>query len=310
MNSLPENSKVLVTGGSGFIGSHLIELLCKSDVQIDIIDFVEPSPKMAAPHRYMKVDLVSYLSSSSCDLSRYDYIFHLAGNAHPFPSVENPVKDFNMNLNTTLLFLESLKRIKERPKLINVSSAAVYGDPLTFPIKESDPTVPLSPYGVSKLAAENYVSVYSRLYGVSALSVRPFSIYGPRLRKQVVFDLLTKLHADPHTLEVYGDGKQMRDFLYVKDLVGAMLVVAAQGKGNGETYNIASGTSYSIQEVIDTMCGVLGIKPDLRYSGKVRPGEPEKWIVDIAKIQHTGFKPEVSLQDGLAETIGWFKSGK
>src|SRR5271157_3342410 len=98
-NTIPISGKVLVTGGAGFIGSHLVDFLSTLNVQIDIIDFVKPYAALKTPHRSFQIDLNEYLDSSQCDLSRYDYIFHLAGNAHPFPSVENPVKDFNMNLN-------------------------------------------------------------------------------------------------------------------------------------------------------------------------------------------------------------------
>jgi UDP-glucose 4-epimerase len=199
-----------------------------------------------------------------------------------------------------------MRRAARRPRLINVSSAAVYGNPVILPIREADPTVPISPYGVSKLAAERYTAVYSQLYGLWAASVRLFSVYGPRQHKQVVFDLLRRLRASPAALEVLGDGTQARDFAYVGDVVQAMLLVADRAPGGGETYNVASGVTHSIAELVKTLCQVYHIAPEVRYSGSIRPGDAERWEVDISNLARLGYAAQMSLPDGLRATRVWF----
>src|SRR5690606_14091871 len=153
---------------------------------------------------WRQADLADLLRDGLC-LHDFDYIFHLAANAYIPPSVEAPAYDFALNLHNTFTLLEALRQAPRRPRLVNVSSAAVYGNPASLPIGEGDPTVPISPYGVSKLAAERYVAVFSQLYGLPASSVRLFSVYGPRQRKQVVYDLLCRLRQNPRCLEVLGD---------------------------------------------------------------------------------------------------------
>ena len=264
---------------------------------------------MGIPHKFFQIDLNEYLNSPECDLSRYDYIFHLAGNSHPLRSVENPIKDFNINLKSTLLILESLRKITNKPKLINMSSGAIYGNPQTIPIKETDIPMPLSPYGVSKMAAgKDYVRVFSKLYGINAVSLRPFSVYGPHLQKQVIYDLIHKISFNSKELEVYGNGLQLRDFIYIKDLIEAMVLIALKGKTDGEVYNIASGTSNSINEIVNLICEAMNAKPQINYTGKMPPGEPSKWVVDITRIKELGFSPKVLLKEGIKQTVSWFKA--
>jgi UDP-glucose 4-epimerase len=137
--------------------------------------------------------------------------------------------------------------------------------------------------------------------------VRPFSVYGPGLKKQVVYDTLQKLQNDPKRLQIYGDGQQERDFVYISDLIDALLLIAAKAPARGEVYNIASGTSTTINEVIDTICKLKKIHPQKSYSGKTRPGEPLRWKANIEKIRSLGFSAKITLGEGLRETIKWFE---
>ncbi len=210
--------------------------------------------------RHLRACAVARSSSTSAPLAAlletrptlldHDVIFHLAANAYIPPSVEDPAFDYALNLDTTFRLLEVLRGAAQPPRLVFTSSAAVYGDPQRLPIHESDPTVPISPYGVGKLAAERYVAVYSQLYGITASSVRLFSVYGPRQRKQVVYDLIDRLARDPARLEVIGDGTQERDFAFVDDVAAAIVLVGSDAPGRGEVYNVASGTSHSIAQLV------------------------------------------------------------
>jgi UDP-glucose 4-epimerase len=305
------NSKVLLTGGAGFIGSHLTSRLLSIPCQLTVVDNLCTGSmlNLGDNHKkanFIKDDLGELLRQGKVNLEEFDYIFHLAGNAYVPVSVENPQYDLSSTQMNTFEILEHLKGLKKKPKLIYPSSAAVYGDPLTFPIKEGDQTVPVSPYGVSKLAAERYIYVYCRLFGVRAVILRLFSVYGPRQRKQVVFDLLKRLTDCPTKLEVHGDGTQVRDFVYVGDVVEAMIIAAQSEIEKGEVYNVASGSAISIRELVNTWVSILGLKPEIVYNGDLRPGDADKWTVDIKKLTGLGYKPAVPLAEGLDHLQKWF----
>ena len=238
----------------------------------------------------------------------HDIVFHLAANAYIPPSVEDPAFDYELNLHTTFRLLEVLRRAQQPPRLVNTSSAAVYGNPERLPIRESDPTVPISPYGVGKLAGERYVAVYSQLYGIPASSVRLFSVYGPRQRKQVVYDLLDRLARDPCRLEVIGDGTQERDFAYVDDVATAMMLVSEQAPATGETYNVSSGTTHSIAQLVSGICDAMELQPEITYTGSVRPGDAERWAVDTSALRALGYEPGTSLGQGVRATWDWYRA--
>ena len=167
--------------------------------------------------------------------------------------------------------------------------------------------MPISPYGVSKLAAERYVAVYCRLYGLTASSLRFSSVYGPRQTKQVVFDLMRRVLENPGRLEILGDGTQKRDFTFVEDIVQATLLVADKAPGAGEAYNVASGTTHTISQLAASVCRVCGAKPKIVYTGQLRPGDADKWVVDITALKKLGYRPKVTLQDGLRRVLEWYE---
>jgi len=302
---------VLVTGGAGFIGSHLVEALVARGDRVTVIDNLatgarENLAQVAGAFEWRLASLGQMLRAGDLDVAAYDVIFHLAANPYIPPSVEKPAYDYDANLHTTFLLLEALRQAGRRPMLVNTSSAAVYGNPARLPIRETDPTVPISPYGVSKLGAERYVAVFSELYGLRAVSLRLFSVYGPRQRKQVVFDLLTRLRAEPTQLEVLGDGSQARDFCYVGDVVQAMLLMTERAPARGEAYNVAHGQAYTIADLVRTLAQVCGLEPAIRYTGHIRPGDAERWEVDISALAALGYVPHTALPAGLSAIRDWF----
>jgi UDP-glucose 4-epimerase len=305
----------LVTGGVGFIGSHLSEALVRRGIHVTIVDNLSSSKIQNIREILDRIDLceLDICTPAFRDFllrSEFDVIFHLAGIASVPLSVENPEYDFQTNLMATFQLLESLRYGASSPVLIVASSAAVYGNPVRVPILEADTTVPISPYGTSKLAVERYVATYSRLYGLRAASLRPFSAYGPRLRKQIVYDFIKRLSNDSGELVIQGDGSQIRDFIYVEDIVRAALVVLENGPLEGEVYNVACGRGYSTQEIANLICSLLGVNPKFRYTGNTSPGDPEQWIACIDKIRMLGFEPRISLEEGLSRTVEWFLSGQ
>ena len=302
-----------MTGGAGFIGSHLTEHLVASSAQVTVVDSLatgnlENLAGVRSQIDFIQGNMGDLLLRQQIRVDAYDCIFHLAANPYIPPSVERPAYDFALNLQNTFTLLEALRVTPHPPRLVNTSSAAVYGNPATLPIKETDPTVPISPYGVSKLAAERYVAVYSQLYNIPATSLRLFSVFGPRQRKQVIYDLLCKLRSNPQSLEVLGDGSQARDFVYAADVAQAMCLAATAAPGRGEVYNVASGATHTIADVVDTWCRTCKVTPSISYSGRVRPGDAEKWEVDISALKALGFAPQVSLETGLEGIRDWYDS--
>ena len=308
-----KNKKILITGGAGFLGSHLVEAFVAEGANVTVMDNFATGAfdNLALIADRLQLIRGDILSMNWMDVLRQhevEFFFHLVGNAHVPASVENPEMDFTLNLRLAFDILESLRKVSWPGRFIFPSSAAVYGNPKRLPICEEDWTVPISPYGVSKQAVERYMSVYHDIYGLKTASLRLFSVYGPRQRKLVVYDLITKIINDPQNVYVHGNGEQVRDFLFIKDAVRAMMTVAWNGKFTGEVYNTASGAECTILELIQHISQVLEVNPRVTFSGSVRPGEPEKWSVDVSRLAGLGFVPSHSLQNGLEQTIAWIKS--
>ncbi len=308
-----EGRKVLVTGGAGFIGSHLVDELVARGCRVTVVDNLmtgrlENLAESMDKIDFRKVDILSDEIYPILHSGGFEYIFHLAANAYVPPSVADPEYDFNNTLLTTFRLLEFIRKNNYPAVFVANSSAAIYGSPTRMPIDESFPPDPISPYGVSKLALENYIKVFAQLYGIRGASLRLFSAYGPRQHKQIIYDFMVKLTRNPHELEILGDGTQMRDIVYVKDVVQALIVIAENGALKGEYYNVATGQGYTTREVAQIMCELMGIQPHFRFTGKVRAGDADKWIANIDRLKAIGYVPRYTLRDGLKETIEWFRS--
>jgi UDP-glucose 4-epimerase len=303
---------VAVTGGAGFVGSHLVEKLVGLGANVVVIDNLSSGrlqniSEVSGEVEMHQADILELEWKAFLKQKNLDYIFHLAGNAYVPPSIENPSYDYQVNLYGTFRLLEALREIAWTGKMIFASSAAVYGNPVSNPIKETDPTIPISPYGVAKLAAERYIEVFCKIYGLKAVSLRFFSLYGPRQRKQVIYDFCRKIEHNGEKLYIFGDGSQVRDFNYVTDTVQALLLTAQIAPAHGEVYNVASGKENSIADLAKLLCEVFHVSPQIEYSGAVRPGDADKWSVDISSLVSLGYHPEISLREGLQRTVDWYR---
>ena len=309
------DKSVLITGGHGFIGSHVTEQLIAAGAKVTVL---------MHPHSRSLVNLSTCLDRIECvheDIvstsfqtfvasQGFDVIFHFAARPSVSYSVEQPWDDFQANAVGTLRLLEGLRQSRRPTRLILASSAAVYGDIDSTAIREDDPTVPISPYGVSKLVVDRYATVYAQLYGLRIATLRVFSVYGPRQKKQVVYDLIRKLSHNTAELCALGDGTQIRDFSYATDVAQAALWVAQRGPLCGEAYNVASGTAYSIGQLLTILCELLGRRPRIHWSGTVRAGEPQRFLPDIARLRALGWRPLVPLCEGLRRTLAWYQAEK
>ena len=306
-----EENRVLVTGGAGFIGSHLVEGLVHHGADVTVVDHLDETREtnlsvVRDRVRMISMDIRQSEFASLVADGQFQAIFHFAAPASVSQSVEAPYVDFEQGLQSTVQLLELLRTACSDTVLITASSAAVYGNPITLPMVETDPTFPISPYGVSKLSVERYVSVYSQLYGIRAASLRFFSLYGPRQRQLVVYDLTAKLVNDPDHLTLLGDGTETRDLIYIDDAVRAVLTVYEHGALAGDVYNIACGTSHTIMEVARAIADALQAAPEFTFTER-RTGDPVTWRADIEKVRQLGFQPETTLHDGISETVAWYR---
>ncbi len=237
---------------------------------------------------------------------RIDAVFMLVGSGSVPRSLENPRGDLAANAGSALAGLELLRDRADPPLVIHMSSAAVYGHGRTMPMNEDHPLEPVSPYGISKLAAEMYVRFYHGTYGIPAISLRPFSIYGPGQRKLVIYDLLRRLRHGEKPLLVKGDPIVTRDFVYVGDVARAAVRLARTAPAHGEAYNLCSGRATSLSELVETLIDVAGddgTPPE--FTGVQRTGDPVRWEGDSTRAALLGALCDTPLRKGLQHTARW-----
>ncbi len=308
---------VLVTGGCGFIGSHLVEHLIKSGAQVTVLDNLQAG-KWSNLLPVKNTDLLHCIEGDVRDAQTVKdlitalkprYVFHLAANASVPGSVQEPEYDFEANTIGTFRVLNAVRQLEPGIclKAVTVSSGAVYGEPVSFPIGEADLIRPISPYGASKLSSETSARMFHHVYQTPVVIARIFNTYGPRMARFVVLDFLRKLAKDPKRLEVLGTGQQVRDFTYVEDTVQALLLLAVRGE-MGEAYNISSGQSHSVTDLAHRLIAVRGLsdQTEISYTGISWVGDAQRWEVSINKLKGLGYESNFSLDKGLARTVDWF----
>jgi UDP-glucose 4-epimerase len=234
-----------------------------------------------------------------------DTVFDLAGSANAPGSLHAPLGDLAANSGQTLRILESLRGLPAPPFYVYGSSAAVYGRVSRLPIAEDDPVTPLSPYAVSKLATEQYISLYARVHGQPGISLRFFSVYGPGQRKQAIFDLIREASAAGGMLHVKAPADVTRDFVFVKDVVGAAVDLAQRAAGDGEVFNVASGRETSMDELARAILAACAVEKGVSFGQTVRPGDPHRYVGATERIASLGVHLETPLVEGLRDTAAW-----
>lgn len=296
---------VLVTGGAGFLGSHLSETLITRGCAVTVLDTFADAPRhnlRAVEGRYTLVEGDVRDPGVFQHIGHVDTIFHLAANANVPLSSKNPLHDGSVNILGTINALELARARKATFYL--ASSGAVYGEPIAPPMAEDHQIAPVSPYGASKLAAEQYVELYKRLYGIDATIVRFFNMYGPRQRRFVVFDFARKILEADDEVVVLGDGRQIRSQLFVLDAVAALLAVAEHG--TEPIYNVGSASSFTVTELLHVMMDVLGSTKRLRMSNASWDGDIQRLVPDAGKLHGLGFREQWPLRAGLHAFKDWF----
>jgi UDP-glucose 4-epimerase len=305
------DASVLVTGGAGFIGSHLTERLAEYGCDVTVLDDLSAGRVRNLPADDRHVEFVEG-DVRDRDLVRNvvadtDLVFHLAANAHVPTSVEEPRYDFEVNASGTQTVLEEAKAAGVE-RVVLASSAAVYGPPQYVPIGESHPLNPISPYGASKLAGEKLGTAYDASYDLDVAVLRIFNTYGPRQSRYVMYDFLRKLEADPSELEVLGSGEEIRTFAYVSDTVDALVALGVADRAPGRAFNVGGTDQTRILDLAELMVDRYYDGRSAVYTtGVSKPGDIERLVADNSRIEALGVEVTTDLEDGLDELCEWYR---
>ena len=296
--------KVLVTGGCGFIGSHVVDELTNNDFDVVVLDLEKKNLNPKA--EYIIGDIRDKNLDKKIDFNEIDVIIHHAAQINVRKSVEDPIFDCDTNVIGTVNLLEFCRKYDIDKFIFASSGGAVYGEPKYLPVNEKHPTNPLSPYGTSKLCCEEYIKLYDRLYDLDYCILRYSNVYGERQDPSgeagVISIFIDKMLKGERPV-IFGDGEQTRDFVYVEDVARANLLAL---NWKNEVVNIGSGKETSVNKLFEIISGVIGFDKDPIYSDP-RPGEVRRIYLDVSHAKDLGWEPEIELEDGIRRVVEWLK---
>lgn len=305
---------VFVTGAFGFIGSHLSRVLAQSG---HIVGGIGHENKA---HFYKGVGgaltcfdgevSATNLSMLKDQIGSPNFVYHFAGGSSVAASLENPRSDFERTVRSTEVLLDWMHREAPTARLVAASSAAVYGAGHTGPIEEDAPKRPYSPYGHHKLQMENMLRAYASSFGFASVIVRLFSVYGEGLRKQLLWDLCSRLARGERRIELQGTGDELRDWTDVRDTIRAIVEISALAAQDVPVVNVGSGIATSVRLVAETTLAAWGADPraEVMFSGRARAGDPLSLQADSTKLESLGFHWRVPVSVGIADYVSWFRS--
>ena len=303
--------KFLVTGGAGFIGSHLVDRLIKEGHKVAVIDNLSTGRKenLNPKAKFYKIDICSYRISQIFKKEKPEVVFHYAAQIDVRKSVKDPVEDAKINILGTLNILENCKKYNIRKVIFASTGGAIYGDADIVPTPETYPELPLSPYGIAKLTIEKHLSYYYKVFGLPYVSLRLANVYGPRQNSKgeagVVAIFCDKMLSKKQPI-INGDGKQTRDFVFVDDVVEAN--ISALKKDKVGIFNIGTARETDVntlfkklRELTDSKCA--------KIHGPTLPGEQKRSCLNFLKAKkELGWKPKYSLDKSLNKTMEWFRN--
>jgi len=296
--------KILIIGSEGFIGSNAVHYFRRLGYRVFSADIVL---KEEQGYSIINPELADF--KKLFDRQQYDICLNASGVAKVQFSFNDPLLDFTLNTANVFNILEAIRQYNVDCKFINISSAAVYGNPKYLPIDENHPLNPVSPYGWHKLYSEKICTEYANYFGIATLSIRVFSAYGPGLKKQLFWDLYQKsLSFD--TIELFGTGNETRDFIYIDDLLLALKLIIENADFKGEVINVANNFETSVRDAALTFLDIIGFKGKLVFNNMAREGDPLRWRADISKLQKLGYHSQVDLVTGLNKYFQWIKESK
>lgn len=295
---------ILILGSEGFIGSHLVTSLIYKGFTIIGCDLLEDDTKRN--YQYFKVSRLIPDWEILFQEHEFDFCINASGNGNVPFSVSHPQIDFEANTSNVVRVLDALRKRNPNCKYLHISSAAVYGNPIHLPVKEIDRLAPISPYGFNKLMSEIVCKEFYELYEIPITIIRPFSVYGIGLKKQIFWDLCNKINiSKDKTVSLYGTGMESRDFIYIDDLIEIIILLVTKDNFQYNIYNAAVGQETSISWVVEKIRHRL-VSKEIKFSGEIRIGDPRNWCADISKIRSLGFQQKVTITTGIHLYLDWF----
>lgn len=315
-------ARVLITGGLGFVGSNLALRLVAAGAQVTLLDSMLPlyggNPFNIEPIRdRVQVNFSDIRDRSSMNyvVRGQDYIFHIAGQVSHVDSITDPFTDVDINVNGTLSVLEACRKYNPTARIIFTGTRGQYGPSVTQPVDESAPTNPLGMYAITNLTAEKIVLMYQQVHGVRGVCLRITNTYGPRHQmrhnRYGVLNWFVRLALDDATIPIFGDGRILRDFLYIDDLVEALVQCALCETAYGEIFNVGSSQPVSFVDLVRQIVALAGTGryEFAPFTPERKALEPGDYWSDVTKIRQTvGWEPQVALTDGLRRTLEYYRA--
>ncbi|MEO7272355.1 MAG: SDR family oxidoreductase [Vicinamibacterales bacterium] len=307
-------AQFLVTGGAGFIGSHLAEELARRGHRVRVADALTTGKRSNLDHvpgvEFLEGDLAD-LAFAARAVQGVEFVLHQAAIPSVPKSVADPLTSHRSNVDGTLNLLLAARDANVR-RVVFAASSSAYGDTATLPKHENMPSDPLSPYALQKVVGEMYLRMFTKLYGLETVSIRYFNVFGPRQDPSSAYSGVISVFAtallDGRAPTIYGDGEQTRDFTYVADVVNGVLKACEAPAASGEVINVATGGRISLNRLFDTMKAIVQSQVTPVYA-EARAGDVRDSQADISKARRLlGFEPTVSLEDGLRRTVEWYRT--
>lgn len=318
------SKKVLVTGGLGFVGSNLSIKLAELGADVLIVDNMLPRQggnlfNIEPVKDKVKVNISDIRNSTSMNhlVKGMDYIYHIAGQVNHVDSVKDPLNDLSINVEGTLVLMEALRMNNPDAKVIFTGTRGEYGSSLTLPVAENHAINPIGIYAITNFAAERIVLTYHNLHNIKSLCLRITNTFGPRHQmahdEYGVFNWFIRKAIDNEVIPIFGDGRILRDYLYIDDLTASLIKIADCGAAYGEVYNVGSGVPLSFIELAKMIIDIAGTGrvDHTEFTTERKALEPGDYYADITRIKKTiDWSPEVTLEDGIRKTIEFYKKYK